>query len=155
VKTKKPETKKKPVTKNVTHEKLSGLPFKSARHWKEAQDAVLMQVWRRMEEAKVINELVKRPEYSFWHEEFREGLVCAYGEKSDVNLVRVFSEGNGIKIQINRSLADAAPSAEQVLGALVRAMSESFAATYYRAKGILAASDVQTDEAQTGTVKGK
>ena len=137
MKEKKSDSKKKAKSTNVTHERLAGLPFNSARQWKEAQDSVLMQVWRRIEEAKVINELVKREEFSFWHDEFKEGLVCTYGEKSDINLVRVFSEGQGIKILINRSLADAAPSAEQVLGALVKAMSESFAATYYRAKGIL------------------
>src|SRR5687768_6269964 len=102
----------KPSSKNVTHEKLAGLPFKSAKAWKEAQDAVLMQVWRRMEEAKVIHEMIDRPEYEFWHKEFKEGLVCEYGEKGDTNLVRVNSDGNGIKITINRALADAAPSAE-------------------------------------------
>lgn len=144
----KARSKRDDKNKNVTQEKLAGLPFKSARQWKEAQEAVLMQVWRRMEEAKVINELVKRGEFSFWSEEFEEGLVCGYGEKSDVNLVRVFSSGKGIKIQINRSLADAAPSAEHVLGALVKAMSESFAATYYRAKGILAASEAQAEDAK-------
>jgi hypothetical protein len=140
--------KDKPASKNVTHEKLAGLPFSSAKAWKEAQDAVLMQVWRRMEEAKVIHEMLQRPEYKFWVEEFKEGLVCGYGEKGDANLVRVFSDGNGVKIAINRSLADAAPSAEAVLGSLVKAMSESFATTYYKAKGILSASEAQTEEAK-------
>lgn len=140
--------KTKSESKNVTHEKLSGLPFQSAKAWKEAQDAVLMQVWRRMEEAKVINEMIKRPEYKFWSEEFKEGLVCGYGEKGDANLVRVFSDGHGVKIAINRSLADAAPSSEAVLGSLVKAMSESFATTYYKAKGILSASEAQSEEAK-------
>lgn len=140
--------KTKTESKNVTHEKLAGLPFNSAKAWKEAQDAVQMQVWRRMEEAKVINEMVKRPEYKFWTEEFKEGLVCGYGEKGDANLVRVYSDGNGVKIAINRSLADAAPSADAVLGSLVKAMSESFATTYYRAKGILSASEAQSEESK-------
>ncbi len=140
--------KDKSGTKNVTHEKLAGLPFSSAKAWKEAQDAVLMQVWRRMEEAKIIHQLLQRPEYKFWSDEFKEGLVCGYGEKGDANLVRVYSEGNGVMIAINRSLADAAPSAEAVLGSLVRAMSESFAMTYYKAKGILAASEAQSEEAR-------
>ena len=145
----KAKSKKKEVsvtTKNVTHERLAGLPFSSAKAWKEAQDGVLLQVWRRMEEAKVINEMLKRPEYEFWTEEFKQGLVCGYGEKGDANLVRVYSDGNGVKIAINRSLADAAPSAEAVLGSLVRAMSESFAMTYYKAKGILPASEAQSED---------
>lgn len=135
-------------SKNVTNEKLSGLPFSSAKAWKEAQDAVQMQVWRRMEEAKVINDMLKRPEYKFWTEEFREGLVCGYGEKGDANLVRVYSDGNGVKIAINRTIADAAPSAEAVLGSLVKAMSESFATTYYKAKGIISASEALSEEAK-------
>ena len=140
--------KEKSGAKNVTHEKLAGLPFSTAKAWKEAQDAVLMQVWRRMEEAKIIHQLLQRPEYKFWLDEFKEGLVCGYGEKGDANLVRVYSDGNGVMIAINRSLADAAPSAEAVLGSLVRAMSESFAMTYYKAKGILAASEAQSEEAR-------
>lgn len=144
-----PKIKKtKSVTKNVTHEKLAGLPFSSAKTWKEAQDAIHMQVWRRMEEARVINDMLQRPEYSFWTTEFREGLVCGYGEKGDANLVRVFSDGTGVKIAINRSLADAAPSAEAVLGSLVKAMSESFATTYYKAKGILSASEAQSEDSK-------
>lgn len=140
--------KVKKAPKNVTHEKLSGLPFGSAKAWKEAQDAILMQVWRRMEEARVINDMLQRPEYQFWTKEFKSGLVCGYGEKGDANLVRVFSDGDGVKIAINRSLADAAPSADAVLGSLVKAMSESFATTYYKAKGILPASEAQSEEAK-------
>lgn len=142
------KSKKVATQKNVTHEKLSGLPFASAKAWKEAQDAVQMQVWRRMEEAKVINEMLKRPEYKFWTEEFKEGLVCGYGEKGDANLVRVYSDGHGVKIAINRTIADAAPSAEAVLGSLVKAMSESFATTYYKAKGILSASEALNEESK-------
>lgn len=140
--------KAKKATKNVTHEKLAGLPFASAKAWKEAQDAVLMQVWRRMEEARIIHDMLQRPEYKFWTKEFESGLVCGYGEKGDANLVRVYSDGDGVKIAINRSLADAAPSADAVLGSLVKAMSESFATTYYKAKGILPASEAQSEEAK-------
>lgn len=129
---------------NVTLEKLSDLPFKTAKSLKEAQEEVRLSVWRRLEEAKVIEELTRREEYGFWREEFKEGLICCYGEKND-NLVRVFSEGKGIKININKGLADASASSETLLGVLVKAMSESFATTYYKAKGILPACDVTQD----------
>ncbi len=141
--------KNPPKSKNVTHEKLSGLPFQSAKAWKEAQDVIRMQVWRRMEEAKVFDEMLQRSEYKFWGKEFSEGLVCEYVEKGDsTTLVRVFSDGGGIKITINKSLADAAPSAEAVLGALVQSMSQSFATTYYKAKGILPTNDVLKEDAK-------
>jgi hypothetical protein len=145
--------KSTPTTKNVTHEKLAGLPFTTAKAWKEAQDVVQMQVWRRMEEAKFINDMLKRPEYQFWTDEFKHGLVCGYGENGHENLVRVYSEGFGVKIAINRSTADGTGSAESILGALVKAMSESFAATYYNAKGILSASEAMSDDSKSKVSK--
>ncbi|RPJ79453.1 MAG: hypothetical protein EHM20_01370 [Alphaproteobacteria bacterium] len=122
---------------NVTIKKLEDLPFKTAKHLKEAQDQIRMQVWRRLEEAKVINEMLKLDTYSFWHDEFSNGLVCGYADEQDMSLVKVYSEGKGIKININRSLAATAPLGETVLNQLIKAMSESFATTYYRAKGLL------------------
>ena len=137
---------------NVTLQKMAGLPFKTAKELKEAQEEVRLSVWRRLEEAKVINEMIQREEFGFWTDEFREGLVCCYGEKND-NLVRVYSEGKGIKININKGLADAAPSSEALLGVLVRSMSESFANTYYKAKGILPVVDLIPDEKTVANAK--
>jgi len=122
--------------KNVTLEKLAGLPFKTATDLKKAQEEVQLAIWRRLEEAKAIDTLTKRDEYKFWRDEFEAGLVCGYGEK-DGNLVRVYSNGPGIKVNINEELAGSIPSSETLLGVLVKAMSESFASTYYKAKGIL------------------
>ncbi len=125
---------------NVTIEKLTGLPFENARELKEAQEELRLRVWRRLEEAKIIDELLQRGEYKFWSQEFKEGLTCSYGEKEE-NLVRVFSDGKGIKININRALAESSSSSEELLGVLVKSMSESFATTYYKAKGILPITD--------------
>ncbi|MBX9767932.1 MAG: hypothetical protein K2X47_11725 [Bdellovibrionales bacterium] len=135
---------------NVTLERLSELPFKSAKELKDAEHEVHMQVWRRLEEAKVMDQLLKRDDYRFWHDEFAEGLVCGYGEKTE-NLVRVYSRGKGIKIDINKDLAATVPSSEALIGALVRSMSESFATTYYRAKGIL----VRSPESEADANKSK
>ncbi len=123
-------------TSNVTLEKLSDLPFKSAKSLKDAQHEVQLHIWRRLEEARTLNQMLQRNEYKFWHEEFSKGLVCGYGERTD-NLVRVFSEGKGIQININKDLAASVPTSEALLGTLVKSMSESFAMTYYKAKGIL------------------
>ncbi|MDO9181213.1 MAG: hypothetical protein Q7U04_02335 [Bacteriovorax sp.] len=127
---------------NVTTQRLVDVPFKSAKSLKDAQDQIRLQVWRRLEEAKVINEMLKLDNYKFWHDEFSHGLVCSYVEESDMSLVRVSSEGNGIKISINKALAVSAPLGETVLTQLVRAMSESFAQTYYKAKGMIPTSDI-------------
>jgi hypothetical protein len=127
---------KKQSSSNVTFEKLSDLPFKTAKALKDAQQEVQMHIWRRLEEAKALHQFLDREEYKFWHKEFEQGLVCGYGEKTD-NLVRVYSQGRGIQIDINKDLAANVPSSEALLGTLVKSMSESFATTYYKAKGIL------------------
>ncbi len=123
--------------RNVTQEKLVDLPFSSAKLLKEAQDEVRLQVWRRLEEAKVIHQMLKKENYKFWTEEFTKGLTCSYEAASSNRLVRVFSNEEGIHICINRGIADNAPASEAILKTLVKAMSESFSATYYRAKGIV------------------
>lgn len=122
---------------NVTAMKLSSLPFKSAKSLKDAQDQLRLQVWKRLEEAKIIHELLQLEEYKFWHEEFAKGLVCGYADDFEMSLVRVYSEGQGIRIDINKSLAAITPLGETVLNQLIKAMSESFATTYYRAKGLI------------------
>jgi hypothetical protein len=132
---------------NPTYEKLNDLPFKTASELKDAQHAVRMRIWKRLEEARVLDTYLGRPEYGFIREEFKEGLRCGYGESSE-NLVRVFAEGPGIQICINKDLAESIPSSESLLGVLVRAMSESFANTYYKAKGILPPSDHDPDQSQ-------
>lgn len=83
---------------------------------------------------KRMNEMIQRPEYKLGTNEFRQGLVRGYGDKGDANLVRVYSDSDGVKIAINQSLADAAPSTEAVLGSLV--------------KVILTASEAQAEEAK-------
>lgn len=55
---------------NVTHERLAGLPFRKATDLKKAQDQILLAVWQRLEEARAVDGLVRRPEYQFWREEF-------------------------------------------------------------------------------------
>jgi hypothetical protein len=122
--------------KNPTTEKLTGLPFKSAMDLKAAQREILLAAWTRLEEAKALHELTQREEYQFWREEFARGLACRYGEENK-ELVRVFSDSPGINITINPDLVATLPASEAILGVLVKALSEAFATTYYKAKGIL------------------
>ncbi|WP_089718188.1 hypothetical protein [Candidatus Entotheonella palauensis] len=135
--------------KNTTTERLSGLPFASASELKTAQREILLAVWARLEQARVIDELTKRDEYQFWREEFAQGLVCAYDDEGNA-LVRVFSDSPGIKIAINRELVTTIPTSENIVGVLVKAMSESFANTYYKAKGLLPPEPMRIDDSMRG-----
>ena len=122
--------------KNPTTERLAGLPFDTATDLKAAQREILRAARARLEGAKALHELTQREEYAFWREEFPRGLTCSYNGTGE-ELVRVFSDSPGIKIAINQQLATTMPASEAILGVLVKAMSESFANTYYKAKGIL------------------
>jgi hypothetical protein len=132
-------------TKNPTTEKLTGLPFKNAAELKAAQRDILRATWTRLEQAKALHELTQREEYQFWREEFAQGLACRYGEDA-TELVRVFSDSPGITVRINANLAATIPASEAILGVLVKALSEAFAATYYKAKGILPTDHGQPEE---------
>lgn len=137
---------------NVTVEKLADLPFKSAKAMKDAQDQIKLQIWHQLEEARVIHDMLQKDDYRFWHNEFGQGLTCNYVEENDSSLVKVYSHGQGIKISINKVLAGSAPLGEVILTHMVKTMSETFANTYYRAKGLLprneslSASNSETDE---------
>ena len=136
------------ASKNKTAEKLTGLPFNTAADLKAAQQELLLAAWTRLESAKALHNLTQREEYQFWRDEFARGLACSY-DGSEQELVRVFSDSPGIKIAINKELAATIPASESILGVLVRAMSESFASTYYKAKGILPLEPGQTEELGT------
>lgn len=135
-------------SKNRTAEKLAGLPFNTAAELKSAQQELLLAAWTRLESAKALHELTQREEYQFWREEFAQGLTCSY-DGADQELVRVFSDSPGIKIAINRELAATTQASDAILGVLVKAMSESFATTYYKAKGILPLESGNTEELST------
>lgn len=96
-----------------------------------------MSVWRRMEEARIIHNMIQKDEYHFWLKEFQKGLTCTYEEVDSPRLVRVYSDDEGIHIAINKGVAGKAPASETVLGILIKSLSESFATTYYKAKGIM------------------
>ena len=121
------------MPRNPTAERLAGLPFTSATELKASRREILLAAWNRLETAKAVHELSQREEYQFWQEEFAQGLVCRYGGEGE-ELVRVYSDGPGIKITVNQELADTLPYNGTILvGVLVKAMSESL----YKARGIL------------------
>jgi hypothetical protein len=144
---KKMDPKKKPHTSNAsaTREKLAGLPFEKASDLKKAQDELRYQMWKRLENARLFNELSQKDEYNFIKEEFKQGLSCNYGDEVDY-LVKVFSEGRGVKIDINKDLVKNIPNSRAFVETLIRSMGDTFSKSYYQAKGILAADTVSVEE---------
>lgn len=145
---KKDDVKKKaarPSNSSMTREKLAGLPFDTASDLKKAQDELRFQMWKRLENARLFNELSQKDEYQFIKDEFRHGLSCNYGNEADY-LVKVFSEGLGVKIDINKDLVKNIPNSKAFVETLIRSMGDTFSKSYYQAKGILAPDAVSIEE---------
>lgn len=121
---------------SMTREKLEGLPFERASDMKKAQEELRFAMWQRLENARLFNEMSQKEEYEFIRKEFTEGLSCKYGDQ-DVYLVRVFSEGMGVQIDINKDLVKSIPSSKDFIETLIRSMGDTFSKSYYQVKGIL------------------
>ncbi len=135
---KKTSTKKTGPAQKVAQirQKLKNTPFSKMEDMKKASQEIQQKVWERVEEARVFNEIVEKPEYKFIKDEFKEGLKCKYGD-ADAHLVRVYSEGKGIEIDINPDLASEAAQSGSFVESLIRSTGETFSKSYYKSKGIL------------------
>lgn len=120
---------------NKTREALAGTPFATAEELKKARAEILEETWRELERARAKKQLLEKDEYKFFVETFQKGLLCKYGESND-NLVRVFLGPDGIQIAINEEMKSTENS-ENLLGVLVKSMSESFMANYLKAMGVI------------------
>ncbi len=95
-----------------------------------------MQVWRRLEYSRVFQQMTDNENYKFVQDELKQGLTCDYGEEG-AYLVRVYSEGVGVKISINKDLVKEIDKSEGFVEALIRSTSDSFSKSYYQIKGML------------------
>ena len=121
---------------NKTRQKLENTPFKSAAEMNQASHDIQMQVWRRLEYSRVFQQMTDNENYKFVQDELKQGLTCDYGEEG-ANLVRVYSEGVGVKISINKDLVKEIDKSEGFVEALIRSTSDSFSKSYYQIKGML------------------
>lgn len=135
---------------NKTRQKLENTPFKSASEMNKASHDIQMQVWRRLEYSRIFQKMTDNENYSFVQEELKNGLTCAYGEEGTY-LVRVYSEGAGIKIAINKDLVKEIDKSEGFVEALIRSTADSFSKSYYQIKGMLPVDGTELQElAKTG-----
>lgn len=121
---------------NKTRQKLENTPFKSAAEMNQASHDIQMQVWRRLEYSRVFQQMTDNENYKFVQDELKQGLTCDYGEEG-AYLVRVYSEGVGVKISINKDLVKEIDKSEGFVEALIRSTSDSFSKSYYQIKGML------------------
>jgi hypothetical protein len=122
---------------NKTRSKLENTPFKSAAEMNEKSEEIQMEVWRRLEYARLFQKMTENENYEFVRQELQQGLTCGYGENDGGYLVRVFSEGVGVKISINKDLVKDTEKSEGFVEALIRSTADSFSKSYYQIKGML------------------
>ena len=131
---------------NKTRSKLESTPFKSASEMNKASQDIQMQVWRRLEYSRLFQKMTENENYKFVKEELKQGLICNYGE-NDGYLVKVFSEGVGIQISINKDLVKEIDKSEGFVEALIRSTADSFSKSYYQIKGMLPVEGNEIQEA--------
>ena len=133
---KKRSTASKRVNNSETRETLKGTPFEKAADLKKVRQELRRKTWEQMEKARIFNEILQKPDYKFIKQEFAEGLRCRYGNDKE-HLVKVFSEGTGVQIDINKELVKHVPHSGAFVETLIRSLGDTFSKSYYQAKGII------------------
>lgn len=119
-----------------TRERLRNTPFDKADDLKKASHEIRVKTWEQLERARIFEELLKKPEYDFIQEEFKAGLKCKYGNEKG-HLVKVYSEGKGVEVDINKDLTKDIPQGSAFVETLIRSLGETFSKSYYQSKGIM------------------
>jgi len=124
--------------KNPTEERLRATPFESVSELAAEAKAIRLTIWRRFAGAQVINELLTKPENAFIIDEWKAGLVAVYGPGSKERLFKIYSEGRGLKLELNKEFTQSLGDQEiRFLEGLVRAGIEGYGVLYMRSKNLI------------------
>lgn len=111
-------------------------PFNKVEDLKKARAEIRSKIWKQMETAEVFNEYLQLPDFSSIRKELAEGVKLVSGNSEDY-LVKVSSEGAGIKIDINHNKINESGHSSNYVESVIRSASDTFSKSYYKAKGIL------------------
>ena len=130
--------------KNSTQERLRATPFHSVEELDRETETIRKDVWRRFVEGQIIDELLSKPENKYLLEEWKAGLICFFGSDSRNNIYKIYSDGRGLKLQLNQEFTKSLADSEVVfLEGVVRAGIEGYGALYMRSKSIIQNPDLQ------------
>ncbi len=126
--------------RNPTEERLRATPFTSTADLDAEQQAVRLVVWRELAQARATHELLTKPENAFILEEFRAGLTAVVGDRGKDRIYRIFSEGVGLTLELNKDFTKTLGDRETgFMEGIVRAGIEGYGRLYMQAKRLLAA----------------
>lgn len=133
----KPRNNMKP-RKNATEERLRATPFNEVETMDLEESTIRLSVWRKFTESKIIEELLTKPEFSHVKEELKAGLSCSlHGSRKD-QVYRIFSDGKGMKLEVNKKFAEALGDHQiKFFQGVVQAGIEGYGTVYMQMKGLL------------------
>ncbi len=124
--------------KNSTEERLRATPFGGVELLDSEEDSIRLSVWRRFTESKVIEELLTKPEFKHVTEELKAGLSCSMQGGAKDHIYKIFSEGKGMKLEVNKKFAESLGEHQvRFFQGVVQAGIEGYGALYMQMKGLL------------------
>ena len=124
--------------KNRTEERLRATPFTSVEKMTVEEEAIRLSVWRRFTEAKIISELLTKTDFQHVLEELKAGLCCSIHTDDQEQIYKIFSEGRGLKLELNKKFAESLGEHQIPFfqGAL-QAGIEGYGSLFFQAKGLI------------------
>jgi len=132
---------------NKTREYLDELPFNSVKELKEFKSAIERKAYEKLIQAQFLKKMAQKEDFSFWKEEFEQGLICKYGKKEILKINRL--DRGGTEVSIDSSISQLPEEIVSILfqsGGLIKAISSSFLELYYKVNGFLPDSTEESTE---------
>ena len=140
--------------KNATEERLRATPFKGVDSIDTEESSIRLSVWRRFTEAKVVEELLTKPEFKHVGEELKAGLSCSLNGNPKDQIYKVFSEGKGMKLEVNKKFAESLGDHQvRFFQGVVQAGIEGYGSLYMQMKGLLSRATTETGELKPAKTK--
>lgn len=142
--------------KNSTEERLRATPFTGVDVLDSEETAIRLSVWKRFTESKIVEELLSKPEFKHISEELKAGLSCSLHGNSKDHIYKIFSEGRGMKLEVNKKFADSMGEHQvKFFQGVVQAGIEGYGALYMQVKGLLSRSGSNIGEFETSKTQTK
>lgn len=124
--------------KNRSEERLRATPFDSVDALAAEEEAIRLAVWRRFQESKVIEEILTKSEFSHVLEELKAGLECALNNNSEDNIYKIYSNGRGLRLEVNEKFAESLGDHQaNFFQGVVQAGIEGWGAIHMQVKGLI------------------
>lgn len=141
------------VSLKKTRNRIQTSPFKSATELNKASDSIRHEQWTRLESARIANELINTEQFAIVKKELETGISCNFGSAQG-DLVKVFSEGMGIQISLNKELFSEVNDPEHA-ESVIRAVADTFSKSYLAIKGFTSSHKPNTDSKRVTPSKGE